>query len=540
MTPAEPIPFRRWGLTAVAKWDQLCTWRWRRHALLAAIMLGALALRLTDRHTWYWIDEGLSLGISDRSPAAIWRVLRQDGSPPLYYLILSGWTRVFGASPAATHLLSTIFALGCIPAALLVTWRAARNERAAWIAAALSATIPYLEAYANETRMYSLVALETFVLVGGIVEILRGATRRGQVITAVSTAALLYTHSWSLYLLAGLAVAGVGVLWLTPRSTRLTLARAVAAAVAVGAVTFVPWVPTLLGQASDTGAPWSATPGLRELVNTVAAAVGDERALVVLALVGGTGLVRWLAPGDRLVARWCVLFGALATVPLLLAWIASHIQPQWALRYLAVIVAPLVILAGIGLARAGNQGLVATLVLLSLWVHPFGRLTGRVSALPRSAKSNVTHLAHETQRRFGPAEPSDTIVVTHPEQLPLVAREFGNGYRVANEFGVPADDGVFDWRNVVERLSATDPATSLKPLLDSIEPERYLVLLQPQLPDPLPDPLPEWLSLFKTKAIEWKTFVDADRRFSLRATYGKVAQPANRTPLTAYVYQRQG
>jgi uncharacterized membrane protein len=104
--------------------------------LLAAIMLGALALRLTDRHTWYWIDEGLSLGISDRSPAAIWRVLRQDGSPPLYYLILSGWTRVFGASPAATHLLSTIFALGCIPAALLVTWRAARNERAAWIAAA--------------------------------------------------------------------------------------------------------------------------------------------------------------------------------------------------------------------------------------------------------------------------------------------------------------------------------------------------------------------------------------------------------------------
>ncbi len=538
MTVEPPLPFRRWAATAQHAWDRVCEWRWRRQALLAAILLVALGLRLLDRSTWYWIDEGLSIGISDRSPLGIWRVLRQDGSPPLYYTLLSGWTQVFGQSPGATHALSMIFALACIPVALVATWRATSNERAGWIAAGLTASVPYLAFYANETRMYSLLALETFCLIAGVIEILLGATRRGRIIVGVSTALLLYTHLWAIYLLAGLACAGIAVLWLSPRAQRFRLISNVALPVAGGVIAFLPWVPTVLGQMGDTGAPWSSTPGVRDLFSILGSVLGDERALVVLALVGGAGWLRWLAPGSRQVARWAALFLGLTAIPLTLAWGASQLQPQWAGRYLAITIPPLIILAAIGLARAGLQGLAATALLLIIWIHPLGRLTGAVGSAPLSAKSNVHGLVAQVRKAIGNPQPSDTIVVTHPEQLPLVAWEFGGGFRYANELGVPPDLGVFDWRNVVERLSAAQPQDTLKPLLESIEPGRHLVLLQPQLPSPFPGQMPEWLALFRVKSIEWKAFVDADSRFRLVTSFGHVETPANRTPLTAYIYER--
>jgi len=46
-------------------------------------------------------------------------VLREDGSPPLYYMTLHVWMKAFGDSEEATHALSVIFATLCIPGRLL-------------------------------------------------------------------------------------------------------------------------------------------------------------------------------------------------------------------------------------------------------------------------------------------------------------------------------------------------------------------------------------------------------------------------------------
>ena len=45
----------------------------------------------TSSSVGYWIDEGLSVGIADRPLTDIPGVLRQDGSPPLYYMLLHFW-----------------------------------------------------------------------------------------------------------------------------------------------------------------------------------------------------------------------------------------------------------------------------------------------------------------------------------------------------------------------------------------------------------------------------------------------------------------
>src|SRR5918997_4695674 len=98
-----------------------------RSLAVVPLGLGALAalsvlLRTARFDVGYWIDEGLSVGIADRPLLDIPGVLRQDGSPPLYYLLLSLWMDIAGTSEASVHGLSVIFGVLCAPAAFWAGW----------------------------------------------------------------------------------------------------------------------------------------------------------------------------------------------------------------------------------------------------------------------------------------------------------------------------------------------------------------------------------------------------------------------------------
>src|ERR671930_2814502 len=109
----------------------------------------SLFLRTRELGIGFWIDEGLSVGISDRPLGDIPSALRRDGSPPLYYLLLHVWMSAFGTSEEATRALSVVCALLAIPVAF---WAANRlfGSRAAWMAAVLTATNPFLTRFAQE------------------------------------------------------------------------------------------------------------------------------------------------------------------------------------------------------------------------------------------------------------------------------------------------------------------------------------------------------------------------------------------------------
>jgi len=128
-----------------------------------AVLVGiSLLLRTGEFHVHYWIDEGLSVGISSHHLTDIPSILREDGSPPLYYLLLHFWMKWFGNYESATHALSLIFALLTIPVAYWAG-RSLFDRRIAWTLAAMAALCPFLTSYAQETRMYALVAMLSFV-----------------------------------------------------------------------------------------------------------------------------------------------------------------------------------------------------------------------------------------------------------------------------------------------------------------------------------------------------------------------------------------
>jgi Dolichyl-phosphate-mannose-protein mannosyltransferase len=98
----------------------------------------------------------------DDPPASPSRVVRavflSDTSPPLYYLLLYGWTLVFGTSDLAVRLFSTACSLACLP--LLVGIARRTGGRTAVLpVCVLFAFSPLAIYYSTEARMYSLLWL---------------------------------------------------------------------------------------------------------------------------------------------------------------------------------------------------------------------------------------------------------------------------------------------------------------------------------------------------------------------------------------------
>jgi uncharacterized membrane protein len=344
---------------------------------LVALTALAVVFRLEGRGMSFWLDEGLSVGISSHPLTDIPGLLRQDGSPPLYYLVLRLWMLVFGTSEEAVRALSLLFALVTIPVAF---WSADGlfGRRAAWGAAVLTATSSYLVYYSREARMYTLLVLLVLVCVTAFTHAFVFGRRRWLPVVALSLTGALYTHNWGLYLALGLAAAaGLAVVATTDRRRLLLDGAAVTAAVAV---LYAPWVPVLVYQAANTGAPWSRTP--------------DDGILIAFALVGLPALVaqvrRWRAGGEALAAA---ALAVVVGVSLALSWLASLLEPAWAGRYFGVFLPPVILLMALGLARERRRGLVALGLIAFLAVEPFSNFPGLLPTGP-DQKSNV--------RRSGP------------------------------------------------------------------------------------------------------------------------------------------
>ena len=93
------------------------------------------------------------------SPARVVRaVLLSDTNPPLYYLLLYGWTLVFGTSDIALRLFSTACALACFPFLIGIARRTG-GRTAVLGACVLFAFSPLAIYYSLEGRMYSLLWL---------------------------------------------------------------------------------------------------------------------------------------------------------------------------------------------------------------------------------------------------------------------------------------------------------------------------------------------------------------------------------------------
>jgi hypothetical protein len=407
------------------------------------------------------MDEGIAVGIASHPLAQIPGLLRLDGSPPLYYVLLHLWMAPAGASDVAVHWLSLLLAALCVPAA----WWAgacAGGRRTGWILAALVACSPYLTMHATEARMYPLVMLLGLLCVGCFLMAYVRRRRAYRIAFGVTLALGLYTQNWALFEGVALLVALVPVLCSAPREERSGIARDGMVGFGIAALLYAPWLPTLLFQARHTGAPWATAPAASALVDAPRTVLGGEPAAIVVALAVAAAL----AARGRDARTQAASLGLASVVPLLLAWGFSQRSPAWDVRYLAVILAPLLALAATGMARTGPIGLAALAIVAALSM-PAGRAPGRSDAY------QLARAAAPMLRR------GDLVVATPFAEIPLLARYLPRGLRYASTAGPVHDPRVVDWRDVTQRLGRASVREDLAPVLADAKVGLRVLLVDP-------------------------------------------------------------
>jgi mannosyltransferase len=410
------------------------------------VLAAGLFLRFFDS-SHLWLDEALSVNIARLPLSHLTGALRQDGAPPLYYVILHGWIRVLGSSDGTVRALSGAFSVATAPVMWLLGRRLA-GRRGGWVALLLFAASPFATHYATEARMYSLLSLLAAAALLAVLRALERPTTGRLAAVAALVALLLYTHYWSLYLLVA---AGALLAWMGWRRDSAP-ARKVALALAVGTLAFVPWLPVFVFQARHTGTPWSGPTPPWRLPGVLGEYAGGGTPespfnFVVLAGLLGLGLFGRIGLRPRTPASWLAGIMGTSLVVALVAGYLSH--AALAPRYTAVIFPLFVLWVMLGvIALADRRALAAVLAatcVLGL---------GAAAAQATSEKSQAGSVAAMLNAA---AHPGD-LVVYCPDQLgPAVDRYLTVPVDQATWPGARPPQRVY-WVDYKQGIRAADPA----------------------------------------------------------------------------------
>ena len=335
-------------------------------ALLRVPMLGEQS---------FWFDETVTAQLVDQDLGGVLaQVEASESTPPLYYLLAWGWSNLLGTGEAALRSLSALLGTATVAVAWLLGWRLAgtgshgTGQRAAALAALLTATSPLLVWFSQEARAYALLAF-----LGALSALLALRAReepsvRRLAVWAVVGALALATHYFAAFLIAAQAV------WLlvalrARRSVLVAVGGVTVAALAVAPLALAQRERDLADFIGDQPLSTRAAQVPKQFLvgyDAPAELVGAVLALVL----AGAGAVLLLARGDGPQRRGALLAagaGAAAVlVPLVLALVGvDHFLTRNTLGALPVLLVAL----GVAFAArdAPRAGLAVGCGLGALW-----------------------------------------------------------------------------------------------------------------------------------------------------------------------------
>ncbi len=364
----------------------------RTTVLLLAVMLLGLGLRVYDLgEESLWLDEISSVLRARLDTLPMLRAVARAGTnPPLHYLALHGWLCVFPETEASVRLPSVLFQFASFYLLFLIG-RRLLNKQSALLACLLFALSSYHILLAQEARPHSLLALLTLASMYLLIRLLERRTIALAAAYVLSTALLLYSHPYAVFVLGAQNLYVVGLLVLARRDAPLRLLHWLLLQGAV-LVCFAPWlvvmaqtVTRLQSKPLSVWVPaWVDLPGMFKAMADDNAAEG--LALILLAAYASFLLARPsskkpadIQPGtlpgsDAYPARPALaLLLTWLLVPLLTPFIISRISsPIFHARYMICISFPFYLLGAHGLLQIPHRYLRHALLVAILLFFPIG------------------------------------------------------------------------------------------------------------------------------------------------------------------------
>ncbi|MBO9622079.1 MAG: glycosyltransferase family 39 protein [Sphingomonas sp.] len=323
----------------------------RADLLLVPILLLAAALRIATCDYSLWFDEIASVAFAHQPVGRLWSAwMVRESNPPLYYTMLGGWIRLFGASDVAVRLLSVATGLVGIVAAWWLARRIGGVRAGLFAAALLAVSAAHLD-YSQEARAAMLTqaaALFGCVAMTAYLERPRLGPLLGYAAAATVT---LYAHTTMALFVV---LANLAMLWLLRRDRR-ALAWWLATNLAVALLwSWWAWISLEQIRTGGGGFAWIDRPSLgRGLLTTATVylplyTVGENLLVAPLLALVWIGGIAWLGLRDRRPAMGLLATLAAGAPPLL--WLVSQWVPMLLERTLFWAAGPMIVLLAVALA----------------------------------------------------------------------------------------------------------------------------------------------------------------------------------------------
>ncbi len=221
-------------------------------------------------------DESFSWRLTTYSTEELLRHMPGDAHPPLYYLILKGWTALFGDAPFALRGLSILFASASIVVLYALCREAGAGVSGAFFAALLFALhLAPVDEPSRNARMYS----QGVFLAGLTSWLLLRALRSNRALDGwwlgygLAVAAFCYTHYYAFFTVAAQTLFAVGDLSVrTFKSSAASIRASFLGFLLAGGLAFllfVPWLPVWWKQTHDVWQGFWIQPVTLEHAKTV-------------------------------------------------------------------------------------------------------------------------------------------------------------------------------------------------------------------------------------------------------------------------------
>ena len=335
--------------------------------VLATGLVLFIAIALGNITRWsIWFDEAFGIYMIRFSFSDIACYTSSDVHPPFYYWVLKVWSSLFGTSELALRSLSLVAMAGAMVFMYLILRRVFTTRVAAG-GLFMMALSPLLVRYAEEARMYGLVALIVMAATYVLLRFMDKPTKRNWILYGLLVSLGMWTHYF--VALAWLAHWAYRAFMLKDRKLTVAL-RAFfskewiwAHVLAVGL--FLPWLPFMLRQMSSVqgGGFWIppvtlATPpnfGADLFLYQLASDVKGWMAITLWVLVLGTVVmasfgVHRLARDEKKVLTLLLFLGVVPVI-LLIMLSMPPLRPAFIDRYLMPSILSLFALLGVALAK---------------------------------------------------------------------------------------------------------------------------------------------------------------------------------------------
>jgi uncharacterized membrane protein len=236
-------------------------------ALMLIIICAGTLLRiytLGAENIWYDEASGIHLASGSIKDIIKYTGITQN-HPPLYFMLLHLWMRLFGDSEVAVRSLSALFGIASVPL-MFYAGRLLFNRKTGLFASFLSSVSVFYIYYSQEARSYSLLLFLSLLSYLFFLKILKGRSKGYIVGYTAATVLLGYTHLFGLLLLPS-----QWLFMVLYREKYRQCIKQFAFATLLVSVAFVPLVFLIGGPATEiaTNGFWIQRPQLMNILKTL-------------------------------------------------------------------------------------------------------------------------------------------------------------------------------------------------------------------------------------------------------------------------------